>query len=83
MDRSFCPLDQLTGKIPLDNNLFIGSIGFSPHSTRMTATSKTKAASVPMHEIFHTAGWSLLRSFDWFYKCWVKDHLGEGSRVGR
>jgi hypothetical protein len=49
---------------------------FSPHSTRMAATSKGKAASVPMDEILQTAGWSSSRCFDRFYN---KPVLDEGS----
>jgi hypothetical protein len=49
---------------------------FSPHSTRMAATSKAKAASVPMDEILQTAGWSSSRCFDQFYNKPVSD---EGS----
>ena len=40
---------------------------FKPHSTRAAATSKAKAASVPLHEILRTAGWSSSRCFDQFY----------------
>ena len=40
---------------------------FKPHSTRAAATSKAKAASVPIHEILRTAGWSSSRCFDQFY----------------
>ena len=40
---------------------------FKLNSTRMAATARAKAASVPVHEILRTAGWSLSRSFDQFY----------------
>ena len=40
---------------------------FKPHSTRSAATSKAKAACIPMEEILRTAGWSSSRSFDRFY----------------
>ena len=40
---------------------------FKPHSTRPAATSKTKAANVPIHEILRTAGWSSSRCFGQFY----------------
>ena len=40
---------------------------FKPHSTHMAATSRAKAASVPVREILRTAGWSSSRSFDRFY----------------
>ena len=40
---------------------------FKLHSTRMAATTRAKAASVPVHEILRTAGWSLSRSFNQFY----------------
>ena len=49
---------------------------FSPHSTRMAATSKAKVASVPVDEILSTAKWSSSRCFDRFYD---KPVLGEGS----
>ena len=40
---------------------------FKPHSTRAAATSRAKAACVPIHEILNTAGWSSSRCFDRFY----------------
>jgi hypothetical protein len=40
---------------------------FHPHSTRAAATSKAKAARVPIQEILNTAGWSSSRTFDQFY----------------
>ena len=40
---------------------------FKPHSTRAAATSRAKAACIPIHEILNTAGWSSSRCFDWFY----------------
>ena len=40
---------------------------FKQHSTRAAATSKAKAANVPIHDILLTAGWSSTRCFDWFY----------------
>ena len=41
---------------------------FKPHSTRAAATSRVKAACVPIHEILNTAaGWSSSRCFDRFY----------------
>ena len=49
---------------------------FSPYSTRMAATSKAKAASVPMDEILQTARWSSSRCFDRFHN---KPVLDEGS----
>ena len=38
-----------------------------PHSTRAAATSKAKAACVPIQEILNTAGWSSSKTFDRFY----------------
>ena len=43
------------------------SIIFHPHSTRAAATSKAKAACVPIQEILDTAGWSSSKTFDRFY----------------
>ena len=40
---------------------------FHPHSTRAAATSKAKAACVPIQEILDTAGWSSSKTFDRFY----------------
>ena len=40
---------------------------FKPHSTRAAATSKAKAACVPIHDILRHAGWSSSRCFDLFY----------------
>jgi hypothetical protein len=40
---------------------------FKPHSTRAAATSKAKAASVPIQDILNKAGWSSSRTFDKFY----------------
>ena len=40
---------------------------FTPHSTRMAATSKAKAASILIQEILRTAGWSSSGTFDGFY----------------
>ena len=51
---------------------------FKPHSTRATATSKAKTASVPIQEILKTAGWSSSRCFDKFYdmtNLWNPPHL--------
>lgn len=45
----------------------IDKTNFKPHGTRMAATTRAKAASVPVHEILRTAGWSSSRSFDQFY----------------
>jgi hypothetical protein len=36
-------------------------------STRAAATSKDKAASVPIQDILNKAGWSSSRTFDKFY----------------
>lgn len=38
-----------------------------PHSTRMAATTRAKAASVPVYDILRKAGWSSSRSFGRFY----------------
>ena len=40
---------------------------FKLHSTRAAVTSKAKAASVPVHDILRTVGWSSSRCFDLFY----------------
>ena len=40
---------------------------FCPHSTRAAATSKAKAACVPIQEILDTAGWSSSKTLDRFY----------------
>ena len=45
----------------------IDTRAFKPHSTRAAATSKAKAACVPIHDMLRNAGWSSSRCFDPFY----------------
>ena len=48
---------------------------FHPHSTRTAATSKAKAACVPIQENLDTAGWSSSKTFDRFYNKHVSNEL--------
>ena len=54
---------------------------FKPHSTRMAATARAKAASVPVHEILRTADWSSSKSFDQFYDKAVMEESTFASAV--